>query len=542
MHASSLQDNDDALRVGVLGAGLLAAVAAAAAAAAAAVLLPFLYNTAAWSIPGPLLARFSDAWLILTAKAGRRSVVVHALHARHGTFVRLAPNHVSIAHPDALQPVYGHSTGTLKSAFYDAFAAPGFPRGVFNTRDRAEHSRKRKIISHSFAPRSIAAFEPFVRKDLQLFIDRWDDLCAEAARQHEQGPRGLKGFAWLDILLHTNYWAFDTIATLAFGKPFGMLESGVDRVPIEFEDKHGNKRVEYGSAIKIINERGEVSATLGVAPAWLRPWLLKLSWFAQRMRSVKALTGIALARVNDRLQNGSDRDDLLAKLQAGTDERGLQMAKDELTAEALTQLIAGSDTTSNSSGAIIYHLATHPSALRTLQAELDAKLTHAEDVPTFDDVRDLPYLRAVINESLRFHSTSGIGLPRLIPAPGTHVLGKFFPAGTVLSVPTYTIHRLPDWWGDDAEEYRPERWLEADADTLKRFERASNVFSTGPRACVGRNIADQELLLFVATVFRRYDIELKYPDRELPVIEGFLRKPTELEAGIRRRKPVAVVA
>jgi len=504
-------------------------------------LLPFVQNTSALSIPGPLLAKFTNLWLILTAKAGKRSIVVHDLHKRHGTFVRLAPNHISIADPDALGPVYGHSTGTLKAPFYDAFAAPNFPRGVFNTRDRTEHARKRKIISHTFAPRSIIAFEPFVRKELQLFIDRWDELCDNAVKAGQEGVRGLKGYAWLDILTWTNFWAFDTIGDLAFGRPFGMLESGQDRVPIVYEDKDGNKRTEYGSAIKIINERGEVSATLGVAPAWLRPWLLRLGWFSQRMRSVKALTGIALARVNDRLEHGSDRDDLLAKLQSGTDERGVRMGKAELTAEALTQLIAGSDTTSNSSGAIIYHLCTHPAAKRKLQAELDERFAklgqHGEDVPTFDDIKDLPYLRAVVNESLRWHATSGIGLPRLIPEPGTHILGRFFPAGSILSVPTYTIHRLKEWWGDDAEEYRPERWIEADAETLRRFERASNVFSTGPRGCVGRNIADQELLLFVATVFRRYDIELKHPERELPVIEGFLRKPTFLEAGIRRRHP-----
>ncbi|KAK0553836.1 hypothetical protein OC846_002367 [Tilletia horrida] len=499
--------------------------------------LPFVQNQSAWTVPGPWLAKFSNLWLMLTAKEGNRSLRVHELHKKYGKFVRLAPNHISIADPDALAPVYGHSTGTIKSEFYDAFAAPGFPRGLFNTRDRSEHTRKRKIVSHTFAPKSITAFEPFVRKEVQLFLDRWDELCKEAQSEARDGPRGLKGYAWLDVLTWTNYWAFDTIGDLAFGRPFGMLESGMDRVPIVYEDpRTGTKRTEYGSAIQIINERGEVSATMGVSPPWSRKWLLKLPWFERRMRSVRALTGIALARVNDRLQNGSDRDDLLAKLQSGTDEQGVRMAKAELTAEALTQLIAGSDTTSNSSCAVLYHLTAHPQALEKLQAELDEALKDSEDVPTHDEVRELPYLRAVINESLRYHATSGIGLPRLIPEPGTHVLGRFFPAGSVLSVPTYTMHRSEEWWGKDAEQYRPERWLEADAETLKRFEKASNVFSTGPRACVGRNVAEQELLVFIAAVVRRYDMELKYPDRELPTAEGFLRKPTTLEAGIRRRR------
>ena len=61
-----------------------------------------------------------------------------------GTFVRIAPNHLSISDPDALQIVYGHGTGTLKSDFYDAFVS--IRRGLFNTRDRAEHTRKRKPL------------------------------------------------------------------------------------------------------------------------------------------------------------------------------------------------------------------------------------------------------------------------------------------------------------------------------------------------------------------------------------------------------------
>jgi len=119
-----------------------------------------------------------------------------------------------------------------------------------------------------------------------------------------------------------------------------MLETGKDEARVEYEGPSGRK-VEYVPAIKTINERGEYSATMGLAPVWIRPYLAKHSWFAQRLRSVKALTGIALARVNDRLENGSDRDDLLAKLQNATDDTGEKMGKMELTAEALTQLIAG---------------------------------------------------------------------------------------------------------------------------------------------------------------------------------------------------------
>ncbi|MCO5547857.1 hypothetical protein L7F22_001309 [Adiantum nelumboides] len=193
---------------------------------------------------------------------------------------------------------------------------------------------------------------------------------------------------------------------------------------------------------------------MGLAPVWIRPYLAKLPWFAQRLRSVKALTGIALARVNDRLVNGSDRDDLLSKLQNAKDDSGENMGKMELTAEALTQLIAGSDTTSNTSTAILYHVVSHPKVYEKLRKEIDEHLKETEEVPLNSDVESLPYLQAVINESLRFHSTSSLGLPRIIPTGGSTICGKFFPSGTVVSCPAYTIHREKEVWGDDAEEYK----------------------------------------------------------------------------------------
>jgi len=69
-------------------------------------------------------------------------------------------------------------------------------------------------------------------------------------------------------------------------------------------------------------------------------------------------------------------------------------------------------------------------------------------------VKRLPYLDAVINEGLRLHSTSAMGLPRVVPEGGFTISGRHFRAGTVLSVPSYTIHRDPSVWGPDVEEFR----------------------------------------------------------------------------------------
>ena len=177
---------------------------------------------------------------------------------------------------------------------------------------------------------------------------------------------------------------------------------------------------------------------------------------------VQNLAGIAIARVNARLEAAErgeiNRVDLLARLMEGKDENGEKLGRAELTAEALTQLIAGSDTTSNTSCALLFHMLMHPECVKKLQAELDQALP-SDDVPTHEQVKNLPYLDMCIQETLRIHSTSSQGLPRVVPpGPGVEIAGHHFPQGTVLSVPAYTMHHSKEIWGKDADEFRPERW------------------------------------------------------------------------------------
>ena len=174
------------------------------------------------SFPGPWLAHFSDVWLGRVAHQGHRSEVVHELHKKYGelehviliillselnalsgTFVRIAPNHLSVADPGALQIVYAHGNGSLKSNFYDAFVS--ITRGLFNTRDRTAHTRKRKIISHIFSQKNVLEFEPYVKDYVLSFLQQWDRLCAAGAKSlrgtdGESGWRSHDGRIWLDCL------------------------------------------------------------------------------------------------------------------------------------------------------------------------------------------------------------------------------------------------------------------------------------------------------------------------------------------------------
>jgi benzoate 4-monooxygenase len=133
----------------------------------------------------------------------------------------------------------------------------------------------------------------------------------------------------------------------------------------------------------------------------------------------------------------------------------------------------------SSSCAITYYLAQNPKAQAKLQKELDDAIGFDDSpVLSYDQVKSLPYLEACINEGLRLHSTSSLGLPRVVPKGGLNVLGRQYAEGTILSVPSYTIHREAKTWGDDYELYRPERWFEIDQ---AKIQKCFNPFSYGPR-------------------------------------------------------------
>lgn len=420
----------------------------------------------------------------------------------------------------------------IRSHFYEAFVS-GVP-GVFNVRDRAEHTRKRKIIAHAFSPGAVHAFEPYMTANLSRWVGQLDKIAA--SRPDEEG-----GYARFNLMPWCTFLAFDIIGDLAFGAPFGMVERGRD----ECESDLPGQPVTLVPGAETLNRRGEVCTTMGLLPT-IRPYAAYLPdpFFSKGLRSVKNLYGMAVAAVDKRLAvaekepAGGGRHDILEMLCRARDGDGNPMPRDELISESLTQLIAGSDTVSNTACAVIYLILdgerrSPGTVVPRLQAELDSAVPPGlSPVAAHSQVKNLPFLRRCIDEGMRLHSTSAIGLPRIVTAPrGVEYAEYRFPLGTVLSVPSYTVHNDDEVWGPDASEFRPDRW---DADAVTERQRmAFNPFSYGPRACVGQNVALMELVLIVGTAFRRYDFRLYQP--RLESHEGFSKKPVECWVGIRRR-------
>lgn len=110
------------------------------------------------------------------------------------------------------------------STFYEAFVVG--TTGVFNTRDRTDHTRKRKIIAHAFSPKSVGEFEPHMYSNIERWVKQLDGIASSCTRS-------ATGFVKYNAMPWFSYLAFDIIGDLAFGAPFGMVNKGKDETEVQ---------------------------------------------------------------------------------------------------------------------------------------------------------------------------------------------------------------------------------------------------------------------------------------------------------------------
>lgn len=120
-----------------------------------------------------------------------------------------------------------------------------------------------------------------------------------------------------------------------------------------------------------------------------------------------------------------------------------------------------------------YNLLAHPSTMRRLYDELievEKNQGLSRPFPAWNEVRDLPYLDACVNEAVRLHPPFCLPFERVVPQGGVTICGRYLPAGTVVGMSPYVVNRHRPTFGEDADAWRPERWLEHDDEHNRKLE------------------------------------------------------------------------
>jgi cytochrome P450 len=219
-------------------------------------------------------------------------------------------------------------------------------------------------------------------------------------------------------------------------------------------------------------------------------------------RAIRELDSIIVDAVAQRRAGGAGPQDLLSRFLNARDEDGSRMSDKQLRDEMVTLLLAGHETTAVALTLCFYLLARHPQADARLAAEVDEVL--AGEPPTTEDIPRLRFTEWVVKETMRLYPP--------VPSVGREALadceigGYHIPKGAQIALVQWMTHRDKRWFGEDADQFRPERW---DNDLARRLPRCAYYpFADGPRICIGMHFAMMEAVLILATVASRYRLEL----------------------------------
>jgi cytochrome P450 len=245
---------------------------------------------------------------------------------------------------------------------------------------------------------------------------------------------------------------------------------------------------------------------------------LPLPWGPRTNRAVKTATrwlgrtpegieGPVARMIARRRSRGPGRGDLLDVLLAARQD-GAPLTDAEIADEVATFMLAGHETSANALSWSLALLSAYPAARQQLEQEVDAVLSGRE--PEAADAEKLPYTTAVIAEAMRLYPPAWT-IERDALADD-EVAGVPVPAGSLVAVPPYLVHRHPEFWPDPAG-FDPGRFLAANGaaehgPSAQRHRYCYIPFGGGRRACVGQSFAELETVLVLASITQRYRLEL----------------------------------
>ncbi|RDW73285.1 hypothetical protein BP6252_07192 [Coleophoma cylindrospora] len=473
--------------------------------------------------PGPFWASVTRIWFAWHNARETEIQTCWGLVKKHGKVVRLTPTLLLVSSAEYLPMIY-HRT-SVKSKFYIT-GSFGETESVFNMQPHAAHAYHRKLIAGPYSFSKISKTEPLVDIQIAAWIKKLDDQFAQTGQPFN--------FASWAI-----YVAYDIISEVGFGKALGFIEKGED----------------VGGLIAAFHA-GMPIAGLMARLYPLTEWV-KSTWVGKYLvASPEQDFGIGiLMQWRDKLVDGRKQEmeegkpmhrvDLLQAFLDARNADGEPLDLDYVRAEVLLILLAGSDTTGTAFGAIVTYILGSPAAYERMINEIDSATASgllSSPIPRYTEVSEhCPFFVACVKESIRLCPSAPIALPRVVEPgqPPLIIEGKVIPVGTEVGCNPWIVHRDPAIYGPDAEEFRPERWL--DEGNAKLFDRCNLAFGYGSRGCLGKDLAMMELLKTPVVFFRTFKPTYCKPSKEMPgppkpAVKGGIAIWNDIWITIERRK------
>lgn len=360
---------------------------------------------------------------------------------------------------------------------------------IFSQLDETKHTKRRAQIAAGYSGKENITLESDIDTHVQ-------GLLQLISKKYISSDTQAKPF---DIGKKIQYFALDVISTIGFGQAFGDTKADDDL-------NDYIKSSEEGLTFM------KLSMGLGLTPYLQWPPIARLLGPSEKdKRGFGKMLATARGFIDARFTKPLGRSDMLASFV----RHGL--SKEDVFTEAMLQIIAGSDTTATALRSIMLYLITHPRICSKLRTEIDAAVSSgaapgAPGIASDDCLKNMPYLQAVVREGLRIHPPLTDVVPKKVPQGGDTVVvdGKtyYLPGGTNIGYNVWGVHHNKAMFGEDAEIFRPERWLLEDkhesSEHLAAMRRTTEmIFGYGKYQCLGKPIAWLEITKVIFEVSER---------------------------------------
>ncbi|KKY15894.1 putative benzoate 4-monooxygenase cytochrome p450 [Phaeomoniella chlamydospora] len=429
-----------------------------------------------------ILAPFSRLlWAFPQEYFGNITLDLPRLHEKLGPLIRTGPREVSFYSLDIYDAVHKVGSKYVKDPrTYGEFVQGGHP-ALFSITDNEEHSRRRRLMG-------------------QLYNrTKMDNLHVMMLDEVENFVRALKGKAQrrLELIAACRALEADIISRFSFGAPIGAVVSFSRDKPLEM--------------VAANDEKAKWMPVLVTFPRLVALWerleqavFNVIGWQTNFTAAMKdwefwASNGLSIA-LSPKLENSVSPSLIQTLIKSG-------LHPQTALCEARENIGPGTDTTSATLAHILWALAHNPLYQNALRQEL-AELKFPTDMSSLESI---PKLKACVKEGVRWAGAAAAMLPRIVPAEGVTLEGKFIPGGT-------TITSSPIWYLRDKTAfpnpsyYNPYRWLTVDGTAISEDQPLRDKyyipFSKGPNICMGAHFSYYELYLSVSQVLKHFRITL----------------------------------
>ncbi|KAF3765591.1 putative cytochrome P450 monooxygenase [Cryphonectria parasitica EP155] len=437
-------------------------------------------------IPGPPLASLTSLCIFRWFRAMNYYTTGIHLYEKYGEIVRISPTGVLVSIPEPLWQVNSARSTYARSAFNTSLRLNPWGNNLISELDTAKHDKRKAKLISGFSGKGLMNLESNVDAQIATLVNvlQWRTKDAN-------GP------AVVDIGRTLQYFQVDLITQAGIGNTWRDLPLNEDRFGW-LQD--AEKSVPWMFSLAVV----PLLRSIYFSPLFLHVFGPSLT---------KGWLGVLHEEVQESLkpdQEKAHEGNMLTEWL----KHGLSPAEAELDLALL--MPAGTETSITTIRGILMYLMVSPNAYQKLRQEITDGIREGRisSPVTSEETKHLPYLQAVLNEGMRLVPPVIMGLPKVVPAGGDTICGKYLPAGTEVFPNHVGLMQNQEVFGPDVSMFRPERFIDCDEATrARRLKVVDLQFGVGRWMCLGKVLAWMEMHKIFVELLRSFDFQLLNPEK-----------------------------